>query len=184
MAAVVSAILASAAGGLTPVPSCPSFPSQADAQERFFLLGGTPSRNAGGLDGDSDGVACEGLSGPYAGFATIGYHRQKGFFYGSASMPPVSTGDGFACLVGNRHYPQGPRRLKIYKAVPGADKSVSRDLGAEARPGSGRLLWKLNRNPLTGGRYYVVFEAQISLGPYQPSGCPEFRSRAVYLPRP
>jgi hypothetical protein len=182
--AATFAIWAAAAGGVAKTPGCPSFPSQADAQERFFSLDGSPSRNAAGLDGDRDGVACEGLPGPYAGFATIGYHRESRFFYGTASMPSTETGDGFACLAGNRHYPDGPRLLKIYKATPGPDEAVSRDVGAEARPGSGRLLWKLDRDLLVAGRYYVVFEERIRPSPYRPSECPEFRSRAVYLPRP
>jgi Excalibur calcium-binding domain len=182
--AVVAAIGASTAGGAgNPPASCPSFSNQADAQEGFVHLGGSPARNARGLDGDGDGVACEGLPGPYAGYATIGYHRQRKFFYGTAAMPS-GGGDGFACLAGNRHYPDGPRLLRIYRAVQGPDKPVSSDLGAEARPDSGRLLWKLDRDSLVPGRYYVVFEERIRSSPYRPSECPEFRSRAVYLPRP
>ncbi len=184
LALATLAICAPVAGGVEKPPlGCPSFSSQAGAQERFVLSGGNPSRNARGLDDDGDGVACEGLPGPYAGFATIGYHRERKFFYGTASMPPTSAGDGFACLVGNRHYPEGPRLLKIYKAVPGPDKAVSRDVGAEAKPDSGRLLWKLDRESVVGGRYYVVFGAQIRPSPYEPSNCPEFRSSEVYLPR-
>jgi hypothetical protein len=177
------AISVLAAGGVAKSSGCPSFSSQAGAQERFFSLGGTASQNVGGLDDDGDGVACEGLSGPYAGYATIGYNRGKGFLFGTASMPPTGAGDGFACLAGNRHFPDGPRLLKIYKAVPGPDRAVSRDVGTAARPGSGRLVWKLDREPLTGGRYYVVFEERIRTSPYAPSDCPEFRSREVYLPR-
>jgi hypothetical protein len=183
--AAVAAIEAAAAGGAERPPlRCPSFSSQAEAQESFMHLGGSPSRNVRGLDGDVDGVACEDLPGPYAGFATIGYHRQRQFFYGTASMPASGDESGFACLMGNRHYPDGPRLLKIYKAAPGPDKPVSRDLGAEARPGSGRLLWKLDRDSFLPGRYYVVFEERIRSSPYAPSECPEFRSRTVYLPRP
>jgi hypothetical protein len=144
-------------------------------------MGGSPSRNVRGLDGDSDGVACEGLPGPYAGFATIGYHRARAFFYGAASMP--ATESGFACLLGNRHYPEGPRQLRIYRVRPGADLAVSPVLGAEARPGSGRLLWKLEKD-LVPGHYYAAFEGRQAEAPYKPPECPEFRSRAVYLPRP
>jgi hypothetical protein len=173
---------APAAVGDAPAAGCRSFASQADAQQRFLLLGGAPSRDAAGLDGDRDGVACEGLPGPYAGFATIGYNRARGFLYGTATMP--STGEGFACLTGNRHYPDGPRLLKVYRAVAGPDRAVSRDLGTEARPGSGRLLWKLDRDPLTPGRYYAVFEERLRPSPYRPTECPEFRSRQAHLPRP
>lgn len=182
-ASALIAILASAAGGVAKSAACSTAPSQAAAQERFFALGGSPSRNAAGMDGDGDGVACEGLPGPYAGWATLGYHRERGFLYGAATMPRTEAGDEFACLAGNRHYPEGPRLLRIFKAVPGPDKPVSRELGAEARESSGRLLWKLDRDPLLVGRYYVVFEERIRPSPYKPTECPEFRSREVYLPR-
>jgi Excalibur calcium-binding domain len=184
MAAATLAIWAAAAGGVAKAPACASFASQADAQERFFGLGGSPSRNADGLDGDGNGVACEDLPGPYAGFATVGYHRQRTFFYGTASMPRGADGDGFACLLGNRQFADGARRLTIYRELPGPDRAISRPLKAEPRPGSGRLLWKLDRDLDIAARYYVAFEAQIHLSPYKPSNCPEFRSRAVYLPRP
>ncbi len=173
-----------AAGAAGKTSGCASFPSQADAQERFFLLGGSPSRNAVGLDGDRDGVACEGLPGPYSGYATIGYNRERKFLFGTASMPVEADGEGFACLLGNRQFADGARRLVLYRETPGPDVAVSRTLKAEPRPGSGRLLWKLERELAVAGRYYAVFEAQIHLGPYVPSNCPEFRSRAVYLPRP
>jgi len=169
-----------AGGAEKPPPRCPSFSSQADAQERFVLLGGTPSRSVGGLDGDGDGVACEDLPAPYAGFATIGYHRGKGFFYGAATMP--ATGAGFACLLGNRSYPDGPRRLRIYRARPGADLAVSRALGVEVRQESGRLLWKLEKG-LVPGSYYAAFEERQREQPFKPPECPGFASRETQLPR-
>lgn len=178
------AISASAAGGVAKTPGCASVPSQAEAQERFFLLGGSPAQNAGGLDEDRDGVACEGRPGPYAGYATIGYNRKSKFLYGTATMPIEADGDGFACLLGNRQFADGARRLTVYRAVAGPDRAISRPLKAEPRPDSGRLLWKLDRELRVEARYYVVFEAQIHLSPYKPSNCPEFRSREVYLPRP
>lgn len=185
LAFVALVIWAPTAGGAGKPPTrCPSFPHQADAQESFFDQGGTPLRNAGGLDGDGDGVACEGLSGPYAGYATIGYNRKRAFLYGTASLPVEADGEGFACLLGNRQFADGARRLTVYRAVPGPDKAVSRPLKAEPRPARGRLLWKLERELTAAGRYYVIFEAQIPLGPYVPSNCPEFRSREVLLPRP
>lgn len=147
-------------------------------------MNGSPSRDAAGLDADGDGVACEGLPGPYEGFATIGYNAKAHFFYGTASMPPLGSGGGFACLSGNRHFPEGPRRLKIYRARPGADLAVSRALGAEARPSSGRLLWKLEAPLAVPGRYYVAFEEEVRLSPYKPTECPGFSSPETRLPRP
>lgn len=184
MATAALAIWApTASGAERPAPRCPSFPSQADAQERFFAQGGSPSHDVGDLDDDGDGVACEGLPGPYAGYATIGYNRERKFLYGTASMPSEADGEGFACLLGNRQFADGARRLTIYRSVPGPDKAVSRPLKAEPRPGSGRLLWKLERKLTAVDRYYVVFEAQIHLSPYKPSNCPEFSSPEAYLPR-
>jgi hypothetical protein len=147
-------------------------------------MDGSPSRDATGLDADGDGVACEGLPGPYEGFATIGYNAKAHFFYGTASMPPLGSGGGFACLSGNRHFPEGPRRLKIYRARPGSDLAVSRALGAEAKPSSGRLLWKLEAPLAVHGRYYAAFEEEVRLSPYKPTECPGFSSLETRLPRP
>lgn len=184
MAAAALAIWAATASGAErSTPPCTSYPNQADAQERSFAEGGSPAHDAGGLDDDGDGVACEGLPGPYAGYATIGYNRERKFLYGTASLPSEADGDGFACLLGNRQFTDGTRRLTIYRSLPGPDKAISRPLKAEPRPGSGRLLWKLARDLTVTGRYYVVFEAQIHLSPYKPSNCPEFRSRKTSLPR-
>jgi hypothetical protein len=163
--------------------SC-AFSSQATAQKRFVGLGGTPGHDPGHFDADGDGVACEGLPGPYEGFATIGYNLKRGFFYGTASMPADGSGGGFACLAGNRHFPEGPRLLKIYRARPGSDLAVSRSLGAESRPSSGRLLWKLEAPLATPGRYYAAFEEEVRLSPYKPTECPGFSSTETRLPRP
>lgn len=165
---------------------CGTFASQAAAQERFVAIGGDPGHDAGGLDRDGNGVACEGLSGPYEGFATIGYNRAKRFFYGTATMPARAAGEGeFACLYGNRHFSDGPRLLKIYRVVPGGpDRPVSRDIGVEVRAESGRLFWKLDRAEVTAGVYYAAFEERIRTSPYAPSECPGFRSAATQLPRP
>jgi hypothetical protein len=172
-----------AASGVASMPGCASFSSQAAAQEHFTELGGSPRRDFGGLDGDRDGVACERLPRPYAGFATIGYNLKRGFFYGAASMPPTASGEsGFACLYGNRHFPDGPRLLKVYAVRPGVDRAISGAIGAEAKPGSGRLVWKADKDIVFGGRYYVAFEERVPLSPYGPNECPGFRSREVTLP--
>jgi hypothetical protein len=163
---------------------CASFSSQAVAQERFASLNGNPSRDVAALDADGDGVACEGLPGPYEGFATIGYNLKRGFFYGTASMPVDGAGSGFACMSGNRHFPDGPRQLKIYRARPGPDLAVSRVLAAEARQSSGRLLWKLEAPLGHPARYYAVFEEEVRLSPYRPTECPGFSSSETRLPRP
>ena len=116
---------------------------------------------------------------------TVGYNRAHGFFYGAAKMPRKADGSGeFACLAGNRHFPDGPRLLRIYRALPGPDRAVSPDIATGARPQSGTLVWKFERAHVPRGRYYVVFEAKIPTAPYAPSECPGFRSRAVVLPKP
>ncbi len=177
------AALALASSGDAKAPGCASFPSQAAAQEQFTRLGGSPSRNSRGLDGDRDGVACEELPGPHEGFATLGYNLKRKFFYGTASMPASSSADGgFACMYGNRHFADGPRLLRIYRAGGGADHLVSGEVGTQAQSSSGRLVWKLEKDDVPRGRYYVVFEEQIRLSPYKGSECPGFRSRQVLLP--
>jgi Excalibur calcium-binding domain len=180
LAAALVIAVPNPAAGTKPRAGCPSFSSQAEAQDRFVLLGGTPSQNARGLDEDGDGVACEGLPAPYRGFATIGYHRGRGFFYGTATMP--ATESGFACLFGNPQFPDGPRRLEVFLVRPGPDLSISRWLGAEARPESGRLLWRHHRD-LVPGRYYAAFEERQRETPFRPPECPGFASRETYLPR-
>jgi hypothetical protein len=181
-AIAVLAALALATSGAAKAPGCSSFPSQAAAQEHFTRSVGGPSHNPGPLDGDRDGVVCEELPGPYGGFATIGYNLKRRFFYGTASMPSSGSGGEFACLYGNRHFADGPRILRIYRVAPGVDRVVSGEIGAETRPSSGRLFWKLGKDVVPRGRYYAAFEEQIRLSPYRPSECPGFRSREVALP--
>jgi len=176
------ALLASTEAGAAPVPGCPSFASQAAAQEYFLGLGGGPRERVGGLDVDRDGVACEGSSGPYVGFATLGYNRKRKFLYGIASMPPLAAGEGFPCLEGNRAFPDGPRRLTVFKVEPGADRAILGPIGAEQRPASGRLVWRADRATLPPGRYYAAFEEKVRLSPYRPNECPGFRSHEVGLP--
>lgn len=183
--ATALALGALAGPGAARTPGCASLKSQAAAQELFVGLGGRPGHDVGGLDPDGDGVACEERPAPYEGFATIGYNRAKGFFYGVATMPRPGSGEaGFACLAGNRHFPEGPRLLRIHRVTREGDRPVSGDIGTAAQAGSGRLLWKLDRGVVPRGRYYASFEEQQPLGPYEPSECPGFRSRTTVLPRP
>jgi hypothetical protein len=122
--------------------------------------------------------------GPRAEYTTLGYNRMHGFFYGTAKMPAKTDGSGgFACLVGNRHFPDGPRLLRIYRVLDGPDRAISPDIPAGATPENGTLAWKFERRRVPTGRYYVVFEAKIPTAPYAPSECPSFRSRATLLPR-
>lgn len=123
--------------------------------------------------------------GPRAEYTTLGYNRTHGFFYGMAKMPPKTDGSGgFACLAGNRHFPDGPRLLRIYRVLPGPDRAISPDIAAGATPENGTLEWKFERKHVPRGRYYVVFEEKIPTAPYAPSECPGFRSPATLLPRP
>jgi hypothetical protein len=175
---------AATAKAVTPVSGCASLGNQAEAQDYFAELGGSPHRAVGDLDGDHDGIACEGLPGPYKPFATIGYNRKGGFFYGIASMPPAAGGgEGFPCLYGNRNFPDAPRRLNVYRVLPGPDKPLFGVLAAEARPESGRLLWKAEREVVAAGRYYAAFEEKIRLRPYGANECPGFRSGEIALPQ-
>ncbi len=124
-------------------------------------------------------------SGPRAEYTTLGYNRTHGFFYGTAKMPAKTDGSGgFACLAGNRHFPDGPRLLRIYRVLPGPDRAISPDIAAGATPENGTLVWKFERKPVPTGRYYVVFEEEIPTAPYAASECPGFRSPATLLPRP
>ncbi|HEU4905769.1 MAG TPA: hypothetical protein VFT19_06600 [Solirubrobacterales bacterium] len=122
-------------------------------------------------------------SGPRASQTTLGYNRAQGFFHGTAKMPRDGSG-GFACLQGNRHFPDGPRLLRIYRVRRGPDRPVSRDIAAAAVEENGTLVWKFERRRVPSARYYVVFEAKIPTAPYAPTECPGFRSRAVVLPKP
>lgn len=173
--------LATAERGGAAAPACSSFRSQAAAQE-YLLARGGPGERLGKLDGDGDGVACEGLAGPYKGFATIRYSARNGFFFGAVSMPPDPLVGGFACLEGNRHFADGPRLLTIYRMQPGVDREIVGEVGAEARPESGRLAWKAKRGSISPGLYYAEFEARIPLTPYGGNDCPGFRSRPAMLP--
>jgi hypothetical protein len=159
---------------------CTSFASQAAAQRDFVELGGGPRRAIAGLDGDGDGIACEVLSGPYQGFAGFGYNERRDFFYGYARMPATGAGQ-FACLSGNKHFPNGPRRLNVYRVEPGRDRPLLRrryGVGAEANPKTGSLVWKVEaKRP--EGRYYMAFEERIPLHPYGANECPGFRSRTI-----
>lgn len=127
--------------------------------------------------------AAEESEGPRATQTTLGYNRAQGFFYGTARMPRDGSGD-FACLQGNRHFPDGPRLLRIYRVRRGPDRPVSRDIAAAAVEENGTLVWKLERRRVPRARYYVVFEDKIPTAPYAPTECPGFRSRAVVLPKP
>jgi hypothetical protein len=123
--------------------------------------------------------------GSRASHVTLGYNRAHGFFYGEAQMPRKTDGSGeFACLTGNRHFPDGPRLLRIYRVLPDGDRAISPDVAAGANAESGTLVWKFERKHVPTGRYYVLFEQKQPLAPYRPSECPEFRSRAVWLPKP
>jgi len=123
--------------------------------------------------------------GPRAESTTLGYNRVHGFFYGTAKMPAKTDGSGdFACLTGNRHFPDGPRLLRIYRVLPGSDRAISPEIAAGATPENGMLEWKFERKHVPTGRYYVVFEAKIPTAPNTPSECPAFRSPASLLPRP
>ena len=172
-------------GGAETPPSCADFSSQGDAQALFAELHGGPGHPVGDLDDDRDGIACEGLSAPYAGYATLGYNRKGGFFYGVASMPVAPKDDErFPCLQGNHRGPAGPRRLSVYRVRRGDDRPVLVGVGAEAKRDSGELVWKAPRATIAPGRYYAAFAEAIPSTPYGRSECPAFRSRDVTLPAP
>src|ERR1044072_1305224 len=96
-------------------------------------------------------LACCGLTaspaaakptGPRATQVTLGYNRARGFFYGIAQMPRKADGSGgFACLEGNRHFPDGARLLRIYRCQPGPDRAISPDIAARAATENGRIEW-------------------------------------------
>jgi hypothetical protein len=179
--AIVLLLLAGSGGAA--VPRCPSFGSQAEAQESFLELGGTPGDDVGGLDGNGNGVACESLPGPYEGYATIDFNRRKGFLYGVATLP--RTESGFQCLLGNRYDPDTARRLNVYRERPGPDKAILGDgIGTASDPNTGKLVWKAVKPGLPPGRYYAAFEARIAISPYGRNLCPGFDSRPALLPAP
>jgi hypothetical protein len=168
------------------VPRCATYKSQAAAQADFIEAGGGVQHAVGALDPDHDGVACEGLGGPYAGYATLGYNKRKNFFYGTASLPRSASGnDDYPCMVGNSHFLEGPRRLNVFKVEPGGGGKpifAQRGIGAEARPSSGRLLWRADRKVVIPGSYYAEFEERARSSPRGNSECPSFRSETVKLP--
>lgn len=172
-----------AGGGAAPPRECASFKSQAEAQAYFEELGGSPRHRVGALDPDGNGVACEELPAPYVGFATIGYNRTRGFFWGAVAMPRTGEGEGeFACLAGNPHFTEGPRLVKLMEERPGRDRQLYRSVGAEARKTTGRLVWKANLRLPGPGRFYAEFAEKVRLQPYGPNECPGFRTRGVSLP--
>lgn len=183
IAAALLTIASSEGVVVAATPGCDSFRSQADAQEAFAALDGSPSAPLPRLDPDRDGVACEGSPGPYKGYATVGYNAKRRFFYGTASMPPEGGGAGFACLVGNPHFPDGPRLLTLLRVRPGLDRPIRAKIGTLAQPSSGRLLWKVEQRTIAPGRYYVVFAERQPLSPYGPNQCPGFHSAEFRLPR-
>ncbi len=183
----VSLAAVTASDGTAAAPGCASFRSQADAQDYFVAQGGGPRQRVGNLDPDRDGVACEELPAPFKGFATIGYNLKRKFFYGAVKMPPAAAGaagEDLACLYGNRHFAEGPRQLKVYRARPGPDLAVTEAVGAAAEPSGSSLLWKADKKVLVPGRYYAAFEERIPLSPYGANECPGFQSAEVPLPKP
>jgi len=187
LALAVAGVLLLPAGSAAAAPKrgCASFSSQSDAQAYFFSQGGRPKKGPRRLDRDRDGVACETLAGPHAGFATIGYNRRKGFFYGYAWMPEDPSSEGYACMYGNRHLPDGPRTLTVYRVVRGRARPVrgGAEITARAEPDRGRLVWKLGARRARG-RYLAAFEARIPLTPYGRNQCPGFRSYTIQVPKP
>jgi hypothetical protein len=183
--AAAALLLAPLGANGKPGPGCGSYKSQAAAQDDFIAAGGSPKQTVGRLDPDHDGIACEGLRAPYAGYATLGYNKRKNFFYGTASLPPGSSGEGFPCMVGNTHFPDAPRRLNVYKVESGGQgKPIFSPLGlgVEGKPASGRLIWRADRKVVVPGRYYAEFEARVRTSPRGGTECPSFRSGIVHLP--
>ncbi len=187
LCAAVPALVLLAPGGSAAAGKargCGAFDHQADAQAYYLEIGGSPARPDHRLDPDRDGVACEGLPAPYAGYATIGYNRKRGFLYGSVTMPHAGGEEPYPCLTGNVHGPEGPRLYNVYRVggrhdhpiFPGAER------GAAALPTSGRLIWRADRRALPRGRYYVGFEERIRMTPYGRNECPAFSSAPVALP--
>lgn len=185
-AVIAAAALAFAAiGSSAAAPrGCPSFGSQAEAQEYFIEAGGTIDHGVGSLDPDHDGVACEGSPGPYRGYATLGYNKKRDFFYGTVSMPPNPAGGEFPCMIGNRHFPDAARRLNIYKVNGDGEKAIFNQfgLGAEAQPSTGRLIWRADRKTVIPGLYFAEFEEKARTSASGGTECPAFRSPVVRLP--
>jgi hypothetical protein len=166
---------------------CADFRSQAAAQVAFLdsLARQGNRRPAPGLDPDGDRVACEGLDGPFAGYATLGYNRREAFLYGFVRLPLNPTEEGrYPCLFGNRHFPDGPRLVHLFRIRDGEDARISLDhgWGTQAEPDRGRLVWKAKKRPLPAGRYYLEVEERIPLTPSGANRCPGFRSPIFRLP--
>jgi hypothetical protein len=185
------AAIAAGALALSPLGSsaaaprkCPSFKSQAEAQDYFIEQGGSIEQGVGKLDPDHDGVACEGMPGPYAGYATLGYNKKRDFFYGVASLPPSPAGGEYPCLIGNRHFADAPRRLNVYKVNADGDRALFNQfgLGAEAQPDSGHLVWRADKETVVPGLYFAEFEERARTSAYGGTECPAFRSPVVRLP--
>lgn len=174
-----------AAGSGAVVSGCGAFKAQADAQDAFLEAGGSPGRNAGRMDPDRDGVACEELPAPFKGYATIGYNRKRQFFYGVVTMP-APPGGAAPCMYGNKNHPESARRLNVYKVRSDGDKPLlgRYKAGAQADPAAGKLVWKVERPDLIAARYYVSFDEKIRTSPYGRNPCPGFSSRPTLLPRP
>jgi hypothetical protein len=178
-------ILLGAVGSLAASPrGCGSFTSQAEAQGYFVEAGGSIEHAVGSLDPDRDGVACEGLNGPYIGYATLGFNKKHDFLYGTASMPPRPDSGEYPCLVGNLHFIDAARRVRIFKVTVDGDKLIAdpRGAGVEAKPVTGRLVWRMDRKVLAPGRYFAEFEERQATSPSGGSECPAFRSPVVSLP--
>jgi len=180
-----AALVLSPLGSSAAAPrGCASFASQAEAQGYFIDQGGSIEHGVGKLDPDHDGVVCEGTPGPYAGYATLAYNKKRDFFYGTASLPPSTSGGEYACLIGNRHFADAPRRLNIYKVSGDGDKALFNQfgLGAEAQSATGRLIWRADKKTVVPGRYFAEFEERARTSAYGGTECPAFRSPVVRLP--
>ncbi len=163
---------------------CGSFAHQAEAQSYFIARGGSPEHRVGRLDPDHNGVACESLPGPYAGYATIGYNRRRAFFYGTVTMPRTGGEEPFPCLTGNTHFVEGARLYNVYRVTGKGSHRLfkSYGLGAGVRAASGRLVWRADRRDIPRGLYYVEFEERVRTSPYAETECPSFNSQVVRLP--
>jgi hypothetical protein len=175
----IAALAVTTGVGAKSIRKCKTFANQAAAQDYLLRHGGGPGQKVGGLDSDSDGVACERLGGPYKGFVAIAYQQRQKFLYGFAAMPEVRGGpERFACLEGNANFPDGPRRLNIYRVGTGKKHPLlSKSKATEPNPQTGRFPWKIEAKGVKG-RFYAEFEAATSTTG-EKTECPAFRSRAV-----
>ncbi|HYH54610.1 MAG TPA: hypothetical protein VD761_10820 [Solirubrobacterales bacterium] len=188
-AAVVAGLALAQSGGEASAAKagCAGYSSQAAAQVAFLdsLAREDKQGPAPGLDPDRDRIACEGLDGPFAGYAMLGYNRRESFLYGFVRLPLNPTEEGrYPCLLGNRHFPDGPRLVHLFRVRDGEDLRISADhgWGAQAEPEQGRLAWKAEKPPLPAGSYYLEVEERIRLAPFGANLCPAFRSPTFQLP--